>query len=82
MSNGRKKAGTPYTLFDSGSFFAGFYIQIKGEKAIISSKDPKTPSLLLEYGDIFGLTDPNLEAVINTEILPFFVKHIRKVLNV
>ena len=81
ISGGRKKAGTPYTLEDTGDFFKGFYIEIKSNKAIFNSKDSKTPLLIVDFGDIFGLTNKNLKWVIQTKLRPLLQIHIRKTLD-
>lgn len=77
-----KKAGDPYTLEYHGDFVKGFYIEIKNDKAIFSSKDEKTPLLVADYGEIFGLTDKHLKAVIQSKILPLLQKEIRKTLGI
>ena len=82
ISGGRKKAGTPYTLEDTGDFYKGFFIETKKDKAVFSSKDSKTPLLVAEYGEIFGLTDKNLEAVIQKKLLPLLQKEIRRTLDI
>lgn len=81
ISEGRKQEGDPYTLFDSGDFFKGFYLNIEGDTVRIGSTDPKTFALVLEYDNLFGLTDDNLQGVIDKELLPILQQHIRKTLD-
>lgn len=82
ISGGKKKAGTPYTLEDTGDFYKGFFINIEKDKAVIGSKDSKTALLEADYGEIFGLTDKNLKAVIQEKILPLLQKEIRRTLGI
>lgn len=77
ISGGKKKAGTPYTFEDTGDFFKGFFIKVYKDKAVFGSNDSKTPLLVSEYDDLFGLTDKNLRSKINSKILPELISKIR-----
>ncbi|RLI44917.1 hypothetical protein DRO61_11575, partial [Candidatus Bathyarchaeota archaeon] len=69
--NSSKKAGTPYTLKDTGDFYATFKIKTneKGD-FVISANTIKEDNDLLDYSkDILGLTKPSLNELIK-EILP------------
>ena len=56
---------TIVNLYDSGSFYAGFYILITKDEVIIDSRDSKSDALQDKYGtEIFGLTDSNLKTVL------------------
>lgn len=81
ISEGRKQEGDPYTLFDTGDFFKGFYVKIEGDTVRFGSTDPKSFYLMLEYDEIFGLNDDNLQGVIRNKLLPFLQQHIRKTLD-
>lgn len=82
LSGGRKEAGDPYTLDDTGDFFDGFFLEIQNDKALFGSTDEKTPLLITDFGEIFGLTDENLKAVIQEKLLPLFLIQIRKQLDI
>lgn len=84
ISKGKKKAGDPFDLFDTGDFFKGFFIKIDNGNVSFGSSDPKTPLIFqnLLSTDIFGLTDSNLNKVIQEKLLPLYLKEIRKVLQV
>jgi hypothetical protein len=77
LSKGRKKAGTPYTLFDSGDFFKSFEVMYEDGGILIDADPIKVDSrgsfdtnLFEEYGkDILGLNDENLTIFI-TALLP------------
>lgn len=81
-----KKAGTPFTMEDTGDFLKGFYIEIKNEMIFFGSKDGKTPLILdndnLLSRDLFGLQDDNLRELIEKDLLPFVLKFVRKELDV
>lgn len=77
--NSSKKAGTPYTLKDTGDFYATFKIKTneKGD-FVISANTIKEDRDLLDYSkDILGLTKPSLNELIK-EILPTFIKQTRR----
>jgi len=89
--NPNKRAGTPFTLYDTGDFFSGFYMEIQNQSVKLYSRDSKTKDLvgahLSRYstflsGDIFGLTDKNLREVIEQSILPLFIQDIRTKLSI
>lgn len=86
ITQGRKKAGTKFTAQDTGDFFKGFYIELFEEGFRIFSKDPKTHLILdSEHWDsdqLFGLTDKDLKGVIESKLLPFFIKNNREMLGI
>ena len=65
---GEKSGGTPFTMFESGSFLSGMYIDISGRKNVtieIGSKTPHLQEMLsnpaFESNHFFGLTQTNYE---------------------
>jgi hypothetical protein len=72
LSGGRKKAGTPYTLFDTGEFFKSFEVMYEDDGILIDADPIKKNSsggidtnLFEEYGEkILGLNDVNLRIFI------------------
>lgn len=91
ITGGRKKAGTPFTLYDTGDFYRGFYLRIQNNVASVYSRDSKTKSLVDAHkdqfstflsGEFFGLTDENLREVIEKSILPLFISAIRGKLGI
>jgi len=78
-----KKAGTPFTAQETGSFFKGFYLEVVGDAFRIFSKDPKTHDILdtWESDALFVLTDNKLREIVNKDILPFLLRNIRNTLN-
>ncbi len=70
MMNPDKRAGTPYTLKDTGAFYESMIIYIYDNLIEIDADPIKTDekgketNLFIEYGEnIIGLTDENLEKV-------------------
>lgn len=57
ISKGKKKQGAHYTLFDTGGFYRGMFIEVQKDKIIFDSKDYKSQMLQDVLGNnIFGLT--------------------------
>lgn len=73
-----KIAGEPYNFEDTGRFFDGFELLVDGKEAQFWSTDEKTPFLVAQYKDIFGLRPENLKDIIKRVILPAFILQIRK----
>lgn len=80
ITGGRKKAGDPFTLFETGEFLEGLYAKVQGNTIYFDSSDPKKKAVLKNTltDDIFGLQDDDLRKAIDTRILPFFLDAIRK----
>jgi hypothetical protein len=70
----KKKKGQPFdrvTLFDTGRFQAGFYLEVGPSSFRISSHNGKTCSLVEKYGPyIFGLTDENKMMLVEEKFYP------------
>lgn len=86
ISGGRKKQGDPFTGVDTGEWFKGFYMQEVAGVLRIGSTDPKTNEILNSdnwlSSDLFGLTDENLQELISTRLLPFFIENARNKLDI
>ena len=67
ISNGRKKAGEPFDLNDTGAFWDSWLVFIGASEIIIDANPFKDEDNLFEkYGiDVLGLTDENLQVLIN-----------------
>ena len=85
ISNGEKKAGDPFTAFDSGDFFKGFHMKEVSEVLIFGSTDSKTLEILSSnnylYDELFGLSDKDLKEVITEMLLFFFLEKNRSILD-
>jgi hypothetical protein len=84
LSGGKKKAGDPYNLNDTGAFYRGMFVNVLRDSFVVDSdeaiKEDGT-DLFYEYGDdIVGLTDENMEklkAVLKEE----YQKYAKRVLG-
>lgn len=92
ISGGRKKEGEPFSGFDTGDWFKGFYMQEVSGVLRFSSTDKKNQLILgsaknewAKAGwlsdELFGLSDENLNQLIETELKPFIIAHYRKILE-
>lgn len=81
-----KREGDPYDMRDTGNFLKGLHIDVKRGEIVFKSKDSKTDLILsnknLLSKNLFGLQEDNLRELINSDLLPFVLQHIRKTLNV
>lgn len=86
LTNGRKKQGEPFDGDDTGKWLKSFYLDVQGEAFRIFATDPKTHIILdSDYwlsDDLFGLSDKNLKELIKNRLTPFFIKNIRKILEI
>lgn len=86
ISKGRKKKGDPFTGFDTGDFFKGFYAFVENEEVNFFSKDKKTFTILRSDSwlsdELFGLSDNELKKVIAEKLLPFFIENSRNILDI
>lgn len=86
LTNGRKKQGEPFDGDDTGRWLKSFYLDVEGDSFRIFATDPKTHIILdSEYwlsDDLFGLSDKDLKALIESRLKPFFIKNIRNILDI
>ena len=80
ITKGRKKAGQPFDLKETGKFLNELFAKLQSDSLFFDTKDSKKPEVLanLLSKDIFGLTDKNLNKAIETELLPFFQEYFFK----
>jgi len=79
ISKGRKKAGSYITLQDTGAFWDSWKVEVKETLIDIDANPFKEDTNLFdEYGlDVLGLTDENLQILIN-EATKLFIDYYRK----
>lgn len=86
ITGGKKKKGDPFTGFETGDFFKGFYMQEVSGVLRFGSTDPKTQIILNSNywlsDELFGLSDEDLKEVIQKRLLPFFLQNIRNKLDI
>lgn len=69
ISGGQKRAGTPYTLFDTGEFYRSFDLLVTGAFLQINADTQKPDKDLQEYGELLGLTEQS-RAVLIEDVIP------------
>jgi hypothetical protein len=71
----------PIRLYDTGDFYRGIFLDVRGDIFNIESYDPKNQMLQDRYGkDIFGLTQESKEQWIQS-LRPVFFKFINQYLQ-
>lgn len=86
ITKGAKKKGEPFDAKDTGAFLDGLYAKIQGENIYFGSKDPKTKLILNSDNwlskDLFGLSDENLNFIIQEKLKPFVIQLFRNTLEI
>lgn len=82
ITKGAKKAGEPFDAKDTGSFLNKMYAKIEQDRVVFGSTDSKVELIMNSDNwlshDLFGLTDEDLNKVINEKVLPFMIDNYRK----
>lgn len=80
ITGGRKKAGDPFDLLESGDFLEGVFAKVQKDSIFFDTKDSKKKEVLgnLLTDNIFGLQEEDLKKVIRERILPFMQNYFRK----
>jgi hypothetical protein len=81
ITQGRKEAGTPYTLEDTGAFFRSMYVKVLMDSIIIDGDYAKMQDQDWWRNEILGLTDENLDKY-SEKIKEGFIRYARKILEV
>lgn len=79
ITDGRKKAGEPFNLFETGFFLESIFAKVQAESIFFGSNDPKLNEIFqnLLTENIFGLQDDDLNKFIQTRLLPHMIKFFR-----
>ena len=79
ITNGEKKAGQPFTGYDSGSWLGSFFLRPVSGGFQFWAKDTKTADILKSKAwksdDLFGLSDTDLNDAIKVYFLPYFLNY-------
>lgn len=85
ITGGKKAFGDPFTGRYTGEWMRNWYVTVLDNQFYFGSSDPKTDDILDSPNwlskSLFGLTDDNLNRVINDEIKPFVQKYYREKLG-
>lgn len=80
-----KTAGEPYNFLWTGEFIKGFELFIRnGDLELFSTGtgNEDKAEFFNGYKELFGLTDKNLRAIIESDLLPFVLKYYRQKLRI
>ena len=83
ISNGKKKQGDPYNLFDTGAFFRSFVVIVGIDAIKIDANAQKgEDNLFKKFGnEIIGLTDENFKKLKDL-VKKSYISYARKVLQI
>lgn len=84
ITDGRKKAGEPFDLLESGDFLESIYTKLQKDSILFDASDPKKKEVVrnLLTNDVFGLQDADLKKVIETRVTPFYQRYLHKGLGI
>lgn len=84
ITEGRKQAGQPFNLFETGEFLEKLFARVEKDSIFFDTADSKKPEVLrnLLTVDIFGLTEDDLNKAIREFVLPYFLQYYRKELGI
>jgi hypothetical protein len=83
ITQGRKKAGDPYTLEDTGAFYRSMFVVVLIDAIIIDGQGQKSPidNLFAKFGEgIVGLTPQNMDKL-RKRLKTKYIDYVRKVLQ-
>lgn len=85
ITGGEKKAGQPFTGYDTGDWLSEFRLMPVKDGFQFWSSDKKTSTILASPSwlshDVFGLTDENLRLVIKLHFTPYFINYLKDALQ-
>lgn len=86
ITKGRKKKGEPFDAKDTGSLLDKMYAKIENDRIVFGSTDSKVDEILNSDNwlskDLFGLTDKDLQKVIDDRFRPFILEFYKKELGI
>jgi len=80
ISQGRKREGQPFNLFETGDFLDGFFAEVKDETITFGTRDSKKEKVEENTlsNDLYGLRDEDLKKVIDEKLSPFFSEYFKR----
>ena len=84
ITDGRKRAGDPFDLNDSGDFYRSMFISVFLDSIIIDAGSQTYAEMQKQdwfSNSILGLTDENFEKL-KSKVLESYQKHLREVLQI
>lgn len=79
MTDGRKKAGEPFNLLETGDFLESLFARVDRESIFFDASDKKKKDVLsnLLTLDIFGLQDDDLNTFIEKRLFPYMINYFK-----
>jgi|TARA_R110001592_G_scaffold123644_1_gene331780 hypothetical protein len=81
ISNGRKKAGDPFTLYDTGQFYRSMFIVVLKDSILIDADYTKMQDQDWWSINILGLTEKNLD-IYAEMVRQNYIKYARRILGI
>tara|TARA_A100000164_G_C21909415_1_gene774854 strand:- start:1607 stop:2044 length:438 start_codon:yes stop_codon:yes gene_type:complete len=80
ITGGRKRMGQPFDLKETGVFLNSLFAEVDNDSIFFDTSDDKKEEVLqnLLSKEIFGLTDLELNRVIEKELLPYLLEYFNK----
>lgn len=79
LSRGRKREGTPFTLFDTGEFYRSMFVTALADSIIIDGNSTKMEDQNWWGDEILGLTDENFEKLV-LEVKEKYIDYTKRIL--
>lgn len=84
ITRGKKKAGDPYNLEDTGDFYRSMFVEVALDSFIVDGNAQKSPkdNLFVDFGDgIVGLTPLNLDKLVKRLTIKY-IEYVREILQI
>ena len=80
ITEGRKKEGDPFTLFETGKFLPSVFAKVQNDSIFFGATDPKLNEIFknLLTTNIFGLQDQDLNKILIEKVQPFLIRYYQK----
>lgn len=80
LSKGRKRAGKPYTLFDTGEFYKSIFVLVLLDSLVIKGNTSRFENQRWYRNDIVKLSDENLSIFVNEMLREKYIKYVKRIL--
>lgn len=81
FSEGRKRAGDPYDLEDTGEFYRSMFVRVLIDAVVFEADSVKMEDQIWWHDDILNLTDDNLQKFIQ-EVRENYISYARRTLGI
>jgi hypothetical protein len=80
LSRGRKKAGKPYTLFDTGEFYRSIFVVTLYDSLVIKGDSTRFENQRWFRDEIVKLSDENLTIFVDELLRDKYIKYVKRIL--